>query len=101
VREEIFGPVLTVQVAEDEEHALALANDCQYGLVAGVFTRDFAKANRLARRIDAGQIYINEYFAGGIEVPFGGTKRSGFGREKGLEGLLSYCRTRSVAARIG
>lgn len=101
VREEIFGPVLTVQVAEDEEHALALANDCQYGLVAGVFTRDFAKANRLARRIDAGQIYINEYFAGGIEVPFGGTKRSGFGREKGLEGLLSYCHTRSIAARIG
>ncbi|WP_428645092.1 aldehyde dehydrogenase family protein [Roseibium sp.] len=99
-REEIFGPVLTVQVAEDAEHALALANECQYGLVAGIYTSDFARAHRLARRIDAGQIYINEYFAGGIEVPFGGNKKSGFGREKGLEGLKSYCKTKSIAARI-
>lgn len=100
VREEIFGPVLTVQIAEDAEHAAALANDSQYALVAGVYTRDFAAAHRLARRIDAGQVYINEYFAGGIEVPFGGNKKSGFGREKGLEGLMSYCRTKSVAARL-
>jgi len=100
VREEIFGPVLTVQIAEDAEHALALANDSQYALVAGVYTADFTTAHRLARRLDAGQVYINEYFAGGIEVPFGGNKKSGFGREKGLEGLLNYCRTKSVAARI-
>lgn len=99
-QEEIFGPVLTVQVADDAEHALQLANDCQYGLVAGIYTSDFAKAHQLARRIDAGQIYINEYFAGGIEVPFGGNKKSGFGREKGLEGLKSYCKTKSIAARI-
>lgn len=100
VREEIFGPVLTVQIAEDAEHALALANDSRYALVAGVYTGDFATAHRLAQRLDAGQVYINEYFAGGIEVPFGGNKLSGFGREKGLEGLRSYCRTKSVAARI-
>jgi len=100
-REEIFGPVLTVQVADDADHALALANDCQYGLVAGIYTSNFATAHRLARGIDAGQIYINEYFAGGIEVPFGGNKKSGFGREKGLEGLKSYCKTKSIAARIG
>ncbi|MEP3047914.1 MAG: aldehyde dehydrogenase family protein [Roseibium sp.] len=100
-QEEIFGPVLTVQVAENAEHALQLANDCQYGLVAGIYTSDFAKAHTLAREIDAGQIYINEYFAGGIEVPFGGNKKSGFGREKGLEGLKSYCKTKSIAARIG
>lgn len=100
VQEEIFGPVLTVQVADDADHALALANDSQYGLVAGIYTTDFAKANRLARRIDAGQIYINEYFAGGIEVPFGGNKKSGFGREKGIEGLKSYCKTKSIAAKI-
>ena len=100
VQEEIFGPVLTVQIAEDADHALALANDSQYALVAGVYTGDFTRAHRLARRLDAGQIYINEYFAGGIEVPFGGNKKSGFGREKGLEGLLSYCRTKGVAARI-
>ncbi|HMA15721.1 MAG TPA: aldehyde dehydrogenase family protein [Kiloniellaceae bacterium] len=100
VREEIFGPVLTVQLAEDAEHALALANDSQYALVAGIYTRDFSAAHRLAQRLDAGQVYINEYFAGGIEVPFGGNKKSGFGREKGLEGLLGYCRTKSVAARL-
>jgi len=100
VREEIFGPVLTVQIAEDAQHALALANDSQYALVAGVYAADFATAHRLAARLDAGQVYINEYFAGGIEVPFGGNKKSGFGREKGLEGLLSYCRTKSIAARI-
>ena len=100
VREEIFGPVLTVQLAEDAEHALALANDSQYALVAGVYTQDFSTAHRLARRLDAGQVYLNEYFAGGIEVPFGGNKKSGFGREKGLEGLLGYCRTKSVAARL-
>lgn len=99
VQDEIFGPVLAVQVAEDAEHALALANDTQYALVAGIYTADFATAHRLARRIDAGQVYINEYFAGGIEVPFGGNRKSGFGREKGMEGLLGYCRTKSVAAR--
>ena len=55
----------------------------------------------LARDIDAGQVYINEYFAGGIEVPFGGNKQSGFGREKGIEGLKSYCKVKSIAARIG
>lgn len=100
-QEEIFGPVLTVQVADDADHALELANDCQYGLVAGIYTTNFAKAHQLARKIDAGQIYINEYFAGGIEVPFGGNKKSGFGREKGIEGLKSYCKTKSIAAKIG
>ncbi|WP_420349397.1 aldehyde dehydrogenase family protein [Pelagibius sp.] len=100
VQEEIFGPVLTVQIAEDADHALDLANNSQYALVAGVYTANFALAHRMARRLDAGQVYINEYFAGGIEVPFGGNKKSGFGREKGLEGLLSYCRTKGVAARI-
>lgn len=100
VQEEIFGPVLTVQKADDAEHALHLANCTRFGLVAGVFTGDFSKAHQLARDIDAGQVYINEYFAGGIEVPFGGNKQSGFGREKGLEGLKSYCKVKSIAARI-
>lgn len=100
VREEIFGPVLAVQIAEDADHALALANGTDYALVAGVYTRDFSTAHRLARGIDAGQVYINEYFAGGIEMPFGGNRRSGFGREKGLEALRSYCKLKSVAARL-
>jgi aldehyde dehydrogenase (NAD+)/betaine-aldehyde dehydrogenase len=100
VQQEIFGPVLCVQVFDEPEEALALANGTDYALVAGVYTRDFAAAHRLARELDAGQVYINEYFAGGIEVPFGGNRHSGFGREKGLEGLRNYCRVKSVAARL-
>ena len=100
VQEEIFGPVLAVQVFDTPEEAVALANGTRYALVAGVFTKDFGLAHRLAREIDAGQVYINEYFAGGIEVPFGGNRFSGFGREKGLEAVRSYCRVKSVAARL-
>lgn len=100
VQEEIFGPVLSVQVADSVEHALELANGTPFGLAAGIYSRDITKALRLARDIDAGQIYINEYFAGGVETPFGGNKLSGFGREKGLEGLRSYCRVKAVTARI-
>ena len=100
VQEEIFGPVLCVQTFDDLDQAVALANGTRFGLVAGVFTRDFGAAHRLARDIDCGQVYINEYFAGGISVPFGGNKMSGFGREKGLEALRSYCKLKSVAARI-
>lgn len=61
---------------------------------------DECKAHRFARDVDAGQVYINEYFAGGIEVPFGGNRHSGFGREKGLEGMRSYCQSKSVVANI-
>lgn len=100
VQEEVFGPVLTIQIADDPEQAVALANDSQYGLVAGIYTKDISNALEMARDVDAGQVYVNEYFAGGIEVPFGGNKRSGFGREKGLEGLRSYCKLKSVAVRI-
>lgn len=100
VQEEIFGPVLTIQVAEDAGAALALANGTEYGLVAGVYTRDIGAALTLARDVDAGQVYINEYFAGGIETPFGGNRLSGFGREKGLEGLRAYCKVKSVTARL-
>ncbi len=100
VREEIFGPVLTVQVFDDFDEAIALANGTPYALVAGIYTRDFSRAHRFAREVDAGQVYINEYFAGGIEVPFGGNRRSGFGREKGLAALAAYSRVKSVAARI-
>ena len=84
VREEIFGPALAVQVVEDFDEAIATANGTDYALVAGIFTRDLAKAHRAARDVDAGQVYVNEYFADGIETPFGGNRRSGIGREKGL-----------------
>jgi acyl-CoA reductase-like NAD-dependent aldehyde dehydrogenase len=100
VQQEIFGPVLCVQVFDDVEEAVTLANGTDFGLVAGIYTRDFALAHQLARRIDAGQVFINEYFAGGIALPFGGNKMSGFGREKGMEALRSYSRIKSIAARI-
>jgi aldehyde dehydrogenase (NAD+) len=100
VTSEIFGPVLAVQVADDAAHAVALANGTAFALVAGIYTKDFSTAHRLAREIDAGQVYINEYFAGGIETPFGGNRKSGFGREKGLEALRSYCKLKSVTARL-
>ncbi|GAB4580064.1 MAG: aldehyde dehydrogenase family protein [Anaerolineales bacterium] len=99
-QEEIFGPVLTVLTFEDEEEALQIANDVPYGLVAGIMTNDINKAMRLARDIKAGQIFINEYFAGGEETPFGGYKQSGFGREKGMDALYNYTQVKNVAIRI-
>lgn len=100
IQDEIFGPVLSVQVIDGEAEAVAVANGTNFGLVAGIYTRDFGTAHRMARDIDAGQIFVNEYFAGGIEVPFGGNKLSGIGREKGVEALRSYQRTKSFVARI-
>ncbi len=100
VQEEVFGPVLTVQAFETEQEAMALANGTAYGLVAGIYTGNFGRAHRFARDIDAGQVFINEYFAGGVEMPFGGNRKSGFGREKGLDGLKNYSRVKSIAARI-
>lgn len=101
VQEEIFGPVLAVQVVEDAEEAVAAANGTRYALVAGVYTRDFTHAHQLARRIDAGQIFINDYFAGGVALPFGGNRQSGFGREKGSDAMRSYMKLKGVAARVG
>ena len=100
VQEEIFGPVLAVQVVDSAEEAIAAANCTDFALVAGLFTRDLSKAHRIARDVDAGQVYVNEYFAGGIETPFGGNRRSGIGREKGLIALASYCKTKAVTIRL-
>lgn len=100
VQEEIFGPVLTVQIADDFDHAIELANGTKFGLVAGIYTRDVSRAFRFAKAVDAGQVFINQYFAGGVETPFGGTKLSGFGREKGLEAVRSYYRVKTITARI-
>lgn len=99
VQEEIFGPVLAVQVVDNEDEAVAMANATEYALVAGIYTRDVSKALRLARAIDAGQVTVNDYWAGGIEVPFGGNRKSGFGREKGLEGIDAYTRTKAITIR--
>lgn len=99
-QEEIFGPVLSVIEFSDEQEALELANDVDYGLVAGIFTSDVGRAHRFARDVRAGQVYINEWFAGGVETPFGGYKQSGFGREKGLEAIRSYTQLKNVCANI-
>jgi acyl-CoA reductase-like NAD-dependent aldehyde dehydrogenase len=99
-QEEIFGPVLTILTFRDPEHALQLANDNPYGLVAGIWTRDISKAHSLAARLKAGQVYINNYFGGGVAAPFGGYKKSGFGREKGLEALGHYTQVKNVYVAI-
>jgi aldehyde dehydrogenase (NAD+) len=101
-REEIFGPVLITQAFRDEAHALALANSTDYGLVAGVWTRDGARQLRMARHLRCGQVFINNYGAGGgVELPFGGVKSSGHGREKGFEALLGFTALKTVAIRYG
>jgi aldehyde dehydrogenase (NAD+) len=100
VQEEIFGPVLTVQVVDTAEAAIVAANGTPFGLCAGIYTRDITRALRFARDVEAGQVFINQYFAGGVPTPFGGTKLSGFGREKGLAALAAYYQVKCVTARI-
>ncbi|WP_397543853.1 aldehyde dehydrogenase family protein [Roseovarius salis] len=99
-QEEVFGPVLSVIPFRDEAEAVEIANGTQYGLVGGVFTRDIDRATRAAGLMRAGQIFVNEWFAGGVETPFGGYGKSGYGREKGREALMNYVQTKNVAIRI-
>jgi aldehyde dehydrogenase (NAD+) len=89
-REEIFGPVLSVIPFADDAEALAIANDSAYGLGAAVWSRDEARARRLAERIEAGTVWINDYHLLNVRFPFGGYKQSGFGRELGKWGLAEY-----------
>lgn len=99
---EIFGPVLVVQRFTDEADALRLANDTPYGLVAGLWTRDGARQLRLAKQLHSGQVFINNYGAGGgVELPFGGVKGSGYGREKGFEALYGFTQLKTIAIRHG
>ncbi|MFT3721185.1 aldehyde dehydrogenase family protein [Pseudorhodoferax sp.] len=101
-QEEIFGPVLAAMAFDDEDHAVQLANATRFGLAAGVWTRDGARQFRLARRLKCGQVFVNDYGAGGgVELPFGGVKSSGHGREKGFEALYGFTTLKTVAVRHG
>lgn len=100
VREEVFGPVLTVQPFDSEAEAIALANSTAYGLAAGIQTGNISRAHRVANRLDAGIIWVNGWAMLDPAVPFGGVKASGWGRESGPEALESFTRTKSVTIAI-
>ncbi len=99
-QEEIFGPVLAAIAFDHEADALRLANSTPFGLVAGVWTQNGARQMRMARHVRAGQVFVNNYGAGGgVELPFGGTGQSGFGREKGFEALYGFTTVKTIAIK--
>ena len=101
-RDEIFGPVQVLIPFDTEEQAIEIANGTDYGLVAGIWTRDGARQMRVAKRLRSGQVFINNYGAGGgVELPFGGVGKSGHGREKGFEALYGFSQLKTVAAFHG
>ncbi|MBW7981725.1 aldehyde dehydrogenase [Enterobacillus tribolii] len=95
-QEEIFGPVLVAMPFDDEAELIAMANDSVYGLAAGIWSRDFPRALRLARALEAGTVWINTYKTFSISTPFGGFKESGLGREKGMQGIKAYMQQKSI-----
>src|SRR5262249_45609207 len=99
-REEIFGPVLVAMPYDDIEEVAARANDTEYGLAAGVWTRDISKAHKLASLLDAGNVYVNTWAGGDPAAPFGGFKASGIGREKGHANLDAYLELKTVWASL-
>lgn len=99
-QQEVFGPVLVIMPFDDEDQAIAMANGTEFGLVAGVFGESLNHTLRIANKLVAGQVFINEWFAGGVETPFGGVGLSGFGREKGQEAIYSYVQTRNIGIRL-
>jgi acyl-CoA reductase-like NAD-dependent aldehyde dehydrogenase len=95
-RDEVFGPVVAVTPFDDEEHAVALANDTPFGLSGSVWTSDGARALRMARAVNAGVLSVNSNTSVRVNTPFGGMKQSGFGRELGLEALDAYSDVKNI-----
>ncbi len=101
-QEEIFGPIQVLIPFDNEDEAIKIANDTKFGLVAGIWTNNGSRQLRMAKKLRAGQVFINNYGAGGgVELPFGGTGHSGFGREKGLEALNSFSTLKTIAINHG
>src|SRR5262249_12593182 len=100
-REEVFGPVLAVTSFDTEEEAVELANDGPFGLAAAVWTRDLARAHRVARAVQAGTVWVNSYRNTVPQSPFGGYKTSGLGRESGFAGIREYLQVKSVWVDLG
>lgn len=95
-QEEVFGPVLAITRFSTEDEAVALANNTEFGLASGLWTRDLNRAHRVARDLIAGTVWVNTYRHSAAQAPFGGVKRSGHGRERGLEAVDAYLRTKNV-----
>jgi len=99
-QQEIFGPVIVALEFEDEDEAIQISNGVSYGLVGGVYTSDISRAFRLARRLRTGSVWINGWYLGGVQAPTGGTKDSGFGRERGLAGIQNYLQIKNIGIRL-
>lgn len=100
VREEIFGPVCHVQPFDDEEEAIAMANDSEYGLCAALWTQNLSRAHRLARHVEAGMVWVNTWFLRDLRTPFGGVKLSGVGREGGVHSVNFYSELKNVCVKL-
>jgi len=100
VREEIFGPVMSILSFDDEDEVIQRANNTEYGLAAGLFTQDIKRGHRVAKQLQAGVCWVNNYNVTPVSMPFGGVKQSGFGKENAMEALLSYSQQKSIYVEL-